>query len=146
MMYLTDPFEYLDLETPRSPRRLNENPVSALAAGDAAFALEPGGRCRARVVPVGWLDPDRLQYLRHCQAAWDKATPEQRQAARTRLAAVGRSMGLANAGRAVLEADAAAGHEFGLSASTVGKWRRRYWGATPIERLLRLLDDAARRT
>ena len=125
-----------------SLRHLSE----ADAENDTPHALEPGDRRPALTVPAAWLDPRHLCNLRRCQAIWDEASPEQREAARTRLVAINRFFELRRAGLSATDADAVAGREVGLSASTVRKWHGHYHGATPIERLVSLLDAAARRT
>ena len=73
-------------------------------------------------------------------SAWAAATEAQREQAAKRLAAVERSNALAREAKPRLDADAIAAKEAGVSAATVGSWRRKVQGLQPDTRKQALLD------
>ena len=102
---------------------------------------------RNAAVPMrtAWIDSIDIERAAVWQRVWDTAPQEARDAARTRLSAVEASMRAVARGLPLHHADAVGGRETGLSAGTVGKWRRRYGGRRPIARLVSLLDDRFQR-
>ena len=97
---------------------------------------------RNTAIPVraAWIEPSALERAVEMQRVWDEAPEAARDAALLRLSAVEASMRALSRGFPLYRADALAAHATGLSAGTVGKWRRRYRGRTPIARLVSLLD------
>ena len=123
---------------------LQPRPAAERARADAAHALEPGVLPAVCEIPCSWIDPEVLAYLKARQAVWDSARPEQREAARRRLSAIQIFDEKVAVGSSRASAYQAASEAAGMSPGTVYKWRGRYSGETPIERLISLLDDKAR--
>lgn len=105
------------------------------------------GMSETLAVPVAWIDDRQLLAARKDQEVWDSVSESDRAMAMDRLAVIGLSLELIERGVAAGDADADAGRRNfrrQMSASTVGKWRRRYRGGTAIERLVSLLDQRLR--
>ena len=72
--------------------------------------------------------------------AWERAGEDQRDKARTRLAAVRRAEGLIALGIPRHDADAAAAAEAGIASGVLGRWRRKVRGLPRGARVAALLD------
>ena len=112
---------------------------------DAIHARETGsqhdGAPELRSLPASWIDEDQIAAASKAQEGWNSVMPADREAARRRLAAIEHSTTLIARGWDKTVADDSAGRKLGLSAGTVGKWRRRYGGRSAIVRIVRLLDE-----
>ena len=74
------------------------------------------------------------------EAAWERASEDQRDKARARLAAVRRAEGLIALGIPRCDADAAAAKEAGIASGVLGRWRRKVRGLPRGARVAALLD------
>ena len=74
------------------------------------------------------------------EAAWERASEDQRDKARARLAAVRRAEDLIALGIPRREADAAAAKEAGIASGVLGRWRRKVRGLPKGARGAALLD------
>ena len=74
------------------------------------------------------------------EAAWERASEDQRDKARARLAAVRRAEDLIALGIPRREADAAAAKEAGIASGVLGRWRRKVRGLPRGARVAALLD------
>ena len=74
------------------------------------------------------------------EAAWERASEDQRDKARNRLAAVRRAEDLIALGIPRREADAAAAKEAGIASGVLGRWRRKVRGLPRGARVAALLD------
>ena len=128
-----------DHSSTRVPRDGDAVPMQGPGGGDAA--TEQGAPASAVYDPQAraFYDAETGALLAD-EAAWERASEDQRDKARNRLTAVRRAEDLIALGIPRRDADAAAAKEAGIASGVLGRWRRRVRGLPRGARVAALLD------